>query len=490
MLRKTVTARLLNVSGESPSYRAKPGIRNLLVDVGGSPYKEQFKDFWATPVPWQNREYGEKPKLGDPIPTRRAASTIIVAKNRHADPARVESGEDNDYKVLMHFREGKGRYVKDQFTFPGAPINGEDMNMESWRPLLKRRGLVTSYDDLHERLCAIRALLIQCNLLVIPKEGGGVAEVEGPPGPKKWHVICAQHPRHMRDLLDALELPLESVMSQLIPFRKVVTPASETFRFDNLNYIIPFDKIPCVQFTLSNVGEQLVWVSPMEALARFNAGIMNMPTPCAILLSELTNQCPTFANVTSADMHAKMATPVITPEIAHHKAAGGVFPSSTVPHADDGSVVSTILLPGDLHHTETTPEDREQKYLRRFVYEKDYPYGVRAVFEERPATEEEAQVVVEMAPAMLLEEANEMDMVYADTPYLKRQVQPTDVGKTLYANPEIQLQEGPEGPNGLVQRERQKYTGLEDDNDDSDMVRTTPALQRLRERSNPMGPLY
>lgn len=483
---------LLNVSGESPSFRAKPGIRNPLVDVAGSPYKEQFKDYWATPVPWQNREYGEKPKLGDPIPTRRAASTIIVAKNRHVDPAKLESGEDNDYKVLLHFRESRSRFTKDQFTFPGAPVNSEDMNMESWKPLLKRRGLVTDYEDLQERLCAVRALLIQTNLLVIPKEGGGIAEVEGPPGPKKWHVICAQHPRHMRDLLDALELPLETVLSQLIPFRKMITPNTESFRFDNLNYIIPFDKIPCVEFTLSNVGEQLVWVSPMEALARFNAGIMNMPTPCAILLSELSNQCPTFDHVVSPDLHAKMTPIAVTPQLAHHKAGSGGFSSASIIPQEEGdlSMVATILLPGDLHHTETTPEDREQKFLRRFVYEKDYPYGVRAVFEERPATEEEAAVAVQMAAPHLLEEANEMDMVYADTPYLKREVHDADVGKTLYATPEMQIQEGPEGPDGLVQRERRVYTGLEDHDDEADLIRPMSGLQRLRDRSNPIGPGY
>jgi len=484
MLRRTQKWLLLNVSGESPSFRAKPGIRNLLVDVAHSPYKEQFKDYWSTPVPWQDREYGEKPKLGDPIPTRRAATTIIVGKNRHADPDKVASGEDNDYKVLMHFREAKGRFVKDQFTFPGAPLNNEDRNMESWMPVLRRRGLVTSYDDIQERLAAFRALLIMANILVIPKEGGGIAEVEGPPGPKKWHVMVAQHPRYLRDLVDVLELPLETVFSQFLPFRNLITPTTETFRFENKSFIVPFPKIPCVEFTMSNVGEQLVWVSPQEALARFNAGIMNMPTPNAILLSEMNNQYPTFDEITK-HMTAKSEAISILPELVHHQ--------------QGDQKVATVLVPGDMHHTLTTPEDRERQYVRRFVYEKDYPFGVRAVFEERPASAEEAKEELHVAPPLLLEEANEMDMVYADVPYLKRNVNPAQQGNTAYVTPDITLKDGPENAEGLITR-RQEYTGLEDfggeDDAMADMVSTkangskpTP-VDLLRSRRNAPGPGY
>lgn len=460
MMRLTRKALVLNVSGESPSFRAKPGMLNRLVDVGNSPYKEQFKDFWATPVPWQDREYGEKPKLGDPIPTRRAASCIIVGRNRHIDPSKVARGEDNDYKVLMHFKENKGQFTKDQFSFPAAPVNAEDRNMESWRPVLKRRGLTTKYDDLQERLCAFRALIITANMLVIPKEGGGLAEIEGPPGPKKWHAMCATHPRMVRDLIDALELPLETVFSQMLPFRTLVTPTTETFRFENLNFIVPFDKIPCVQFTMSNVGEQLVWVSPQEALARFNAGIMHMPTPNAILLSELNNQFPTFDEIT-AGLTATSKPEHVNPELVHH----------------GQQKVATVLLPGDMYHSQTSAEDKEKKYLRRFVYEKDYPHGVRAVFDERPAEAPEDFVEVKQAPPLLLEEANEMDKVYADVPYMKRERHESQLS---YPLPEAVLQDGPEDAAGQIKSTR-KYTNIDDDGDIIIDMKS-PALERMRQR--------
>lgn len=477
MLQRTRIFRLLNVSSESPSFRAKPGFRNFQAEIQSSPYKEQFKDYWTTPVAWQDREYGEKPKLGDPIPTRRAASTLVVARNRHIDPAKVASGEDNDYKVLMHFREGKGRYVKDTFSIPAAPVNVEDRNSESWAPVLQRRGLSTKYRDMQERLCAFRSLFIFSNMIVIPKEGGGLAEVEGPPGPKKWAALVSTHPRHLRDLIDALELPLESVFNQFRPFRKMVTPTTETFRFENTSYVVTFEKIPCVQYTLSHVGERLVWVSPMEALARFNAGIMNMPTPNAILLSELNNQCPTFEDV-SAHLTAQSEPVSILPEL--------VYSGSE----EAGDKVATILVPGDMHHSHTTDEDKSRKYVRRFVYEKDYPYGVRAVFEERPATVEEEATELKVSAPLLLEEANDMDMVYADVPYLKRNVKPEDVGKALYNVQEFSLQEGAENAEGIIPN-RQVYSGVDRAEHEDDWVKApTPALQRLRERSHPTGPNY
>lgn len=428
IMRRTLLCLLLNVSGESPSFRAKPGLRNLLADAQMSPYKEQFKDYWATPVPFADREFGEKPKLGEPIPTRRAATSIIVGRNQHANPEAVAAGADNDYKVLMMFREAKGRYLRDQFVFPSSPVRLDDTT-EDWKKILRRRGLTTHYPDLSSRLTAHRALLSMANLLVIPKEGGGIAEVEGPPGPRKWHLIVWSQPSAMKQLIDVLELPMETTLSQFLPFRRIITPETETFRFDNLCYLIPFDKVADVQYTLSTEGEKLVWVSPLEAIARFNAGIMNMPTANVIALSELHQECPTFADIqnkTSMDSPRE-----VLPELYHHGQTN----------------VATVVLPSDIAHSTATEEDKKRTMIRRFQYTKDYPYGVRAVLEERVATHEElSQPLVKDTPA-LLEEATESDYMYADIPYPEAQHQE---GATAYAVPSYEFQEGKMNAEGLI----------------------------------------
>lgn len=390
--------------------------------------------------------------------------------------------------------------VKDQFCLPGAAVNSEDRNTDSWVPVLKRRGVAdpAQFPDIQQRICAMRSLLIQTNLLLIPKEGGGIAEVEGPPGPKKWRVMIASHPRHHRDLYDALELPLKSTMEQLLPFRRMITPTTETFRFENKVYLVTFPKVPCVQYALSNVGEQLIWASPQEAVARFNAGIMHMPTPNIILMSELMNQYPTFDDIQQAQASNSLTfqsdAPSILPELAYHEASsaeGGRDYNNNFNLADQK--VATVLLPGDMHHSETIPEDRERKYLRRFLYEKDYPFGVRAVFAERPVDPEvdDLRETVLAAPK-LLEEANEADQVYADIPYLNtadnrgHKVAPMD-GKTLYNLPVHTLRDTAEDPMTGNFKVTKQFTGLEgtavaarneEDDDSLDFAKTVPSTMR------------
>lgn len=405
-----------NVIGESPSFRAKP-MRNLQIDVSQSPYKEQFKDYWATPIPWARREYGPKPKIGDPVPLRSSATTLVCARNRHVDPARVEAGEDNDYKVLMMFRESRGRFTKDQFIFPASPVHAMDRDLEGWEPFLKRRGLSKEDfpNDFEERMCAMRSLLTEMNLLLIPKEGGTMAEVQGPPGPKKWHMMVMETPKAMRDLMDVLQLPMKKCLENLVPFKRVQTPATESFRFDSHSYIVTLDKIPEVKYTISTVGEQLIWVSPREAIERFNDGRMEMPTPNLILLSELADNAPTFAELQAKYSNHAQEADVIVPELVRNPINN----------------MATVLMPGDIHHTGTSPEERSEKFFHRFHYEKDWPHGVRAVYIHRPVEQEDDITPLAQQPTALIEEINEYDKIYMNVPYPKREFNPADEGKTI-----------------------------------------------------------
>ena len=447
MIRRARFLLFNNVSGESPSFRAKP-MRNLQVDVCNSPYKEQFKDYWATPIPWAKREYGEKPKIGDPVPLRSSATTLICAKNKHADMARVEAGEDNDYKVLMMFRQSRGRFTKDQFLFPASPVHAVDRDLDGWAPYFKRRGLSLEDfpNDLEERLCAMRSLLVEMNLLMIPKEGGAIAEVQGPPGPKKWHMMVMETPKGMRDLCDVLSLPLTKCLENLVPFKRVQTPASETFRFDSHSYITTIDKCPEVKYTISTVGEQLIWVSPREALDRFNDGRMEMPTPNLILLSELADSAHTYDELKAKYNNPHSEFDVITPELVRNPV----------------NQMATVLMPGDIHHTQTSPEERAEKFFHRFHYEKDWPHGVRAVYIHRPVEEEDDTAPLAQQPHALIEEINEYDKIYMNVPYPKREFNPADEGKTISPIPTHQLSDRPLNKEGYVNYE-QKNSALSEE---------------------------
>jgi hypothetical protein len=405
---------LHTVTTDSPSFRAMP-LRAPMAAVINTPYRDAFKEYWATPIPWQPRDYGQKPKPGDPVPLREAATTLVVAKNKHIDRGLVDSGEDNDYKVLMQFREAKGRYQKDQFVLPGAPINLQDRE-DDWVKVLYRLGVKKEFKDIDHRICAMRALLAECNLLVVPPNGGNIAEVEGPPGPRKWHMMVASSPSHFRQLVDILEIPMEEALDNLKPFGRIQTPATEMFRFDTMCYVVAVDKMPCVKYTISTIGEQLVWVSPKEAMARFDAGVMDMPTPNLVFLEDLDRRYPTFDKVRAMEVMTSLDdVPVVLPELVH----------------DPATNMATVLLPGDIHHSNrrAAREQRKQQNLppqmerfSRFDFTKDIPWGVRSVFTNRPIGADEevielpgvAPLTIQEADTLKLEHKKENEKVMAE----------------------------------------------------------------------------
>ena len=392
MLRRSLLRRTINADlPTGPTWRGLP-TRDLIGDVLKSPYKDSFRDYWSTPLPWIPREYGPKPKLGEPVPARAAATVLVVGKNNHVDPKLVESGEENDYKVLMMHKEAKGRYRKDQFVLAGGVQHIADTD-EGWDEQLERLGLKTKFADRSRRLCALRRLLVDFNLLVIPPQGGGLAEVEGPPGPRRWHTGVGVQPSTMRRLIDVLEMPMEDVLGSLLPFRRIVTPTSEKFRFDNHCYIVSHPKIAEVKYTLSMVGELLVWISPKEAIRRFNEGQLETPTANIILMAELDQQFSRWSEI-EKQLTKHTDPPVIVPELVH----------------DPTTHMATVLLPGDVHYSdqESFPEG-STPHLRRFQYTKDEPYGVRAVYEDHAATSSDDLRRLEAIPARLVEEGDSYD---------------------------------------------------------------------------------
>jgi len=438
-LRRCVVWRWINHLGVTPDFRMRYNVQNDLEDwVRVSPYRDQYRDFWATPVPFDDREFGPKPKLGDPIPTRKAAAVMLVAHNKHIEPELVESGEDTDYKVLMRFRKTQLRFTKDQFTIPSSPLTLEDYP-NVWKPVLERGMVKTEYADMATRLCAWRSLMNDTNVLLIPRNGGSIADVQGPPGPTSWQTIIHRRPKKMKHLADILQMDLEDVLSQLCPFRNIITPATELFRFENHVYVVAIDKMPDMQYTGVMKRESLHWVSPAEAIARFNAGIMEMPTPNVIMMSELLNACPRFEDIqTKLNNHSQSID--ILPELVRHTE----------------TKVATIILPGDLSHSQTTDEDRARQFFRRFTYIKDYPSGVRAAFEERPTDDQDDRSILVADKPLVIEDETFIDKMYSDVDPLSRVINEAEL-KQKYL-PGVLTNNDPEAADGFVPLRKRKPT--------------------------------
>lgn len=423
----------------STSWRSQ-AVDNLPSQVQESPYKDQFRAYWAEPIPWMDREYGPKPKIGDPLPTRPAASAVIVGKNKHVNKDRVAAGEENDYKVLIRFRGSRRRFGRDSYLIPSVALNRSDY-LEEWMPILKDGGLTTEYTDLRHRLCAWRALMNDCNTLLIPKNGGTIAEVEGPPGKLRWHSICCQEPKRFKELVGILRMDTEEILSQMLPFRNIITPTSEMFRYNNRSFVIPIDRLPDMQYSTQMVDESLHWVSPLEAIGRYNAGIMNMPAPNVILLSELANAYPTYDDVLKG--LNKFSTPVdVMPELVRHTVGK----------------VATVLLPGDRAHSATFAEDKARSYYRRFTYVKDEPHGTRAVFEERPTDGQDdlAELLIPEKTAVVIE-TSQIDEIYSGVADIQRLGEDSQLQQTTLFEPtKFNMQDGPMDEEGFVKSTRSR----------------------------------
>jgi len=189
---------------------------------------------------------------------------------------------------------------------------------------------------------ALRTLCSDFNLMMIPPEHGGIAEIQGPPGPNKWHMIVHESPDQMRRLVQTLEPPLESALGGLRPFRRVQTPTNELHRFDTMAYLYPVPRVTEVKWTLHVEGEELVWVSPKEALARHDRGVFDVPTPTLMLLHELDRHCPRYVDV--LERKPDQPPEVFLPELVH----------------DPATRMATVLLPDDYQHSRSLARSAER----------------------------------------------------------------------------------------------------------------------------------
>eukprot|EP00742_Colponemidia_sp_Colp-10_P022880 GILJ01027139.1.p1 GENE.GILJ01027139.1~~GILJ01027139.1.p1 ORF type:complete len:212 (+),score=30.20 GILJ01027139.1:96-638(+) len=115
--------------------------------------------------------------------------------------------------------------------------------------------------------------------------------------------------------------------------------------------------------------------------------------------------------------------------------------------------MATVLMPGDIHHADTSPEERAEKFFHRFHYEKDWPHGVRAVYIHRPVEQEDDITPLASQPTALIEEINEYDKIYMNVPYPKREFNPADEGKTITPIPTHTLTDRPTNAMGFIDYE-------------------------------------
>ena len=214
---------------------------------------------------------------GRPVPaTPRPAATVIV----------VRDGEDGRPETFMVRRDPRARFAADAFVFPGGAVNEDDKlaggappcsgltRSEAHARLTDRGGdpPADPAESIGLHVAAVRELFEEAGILLARQlDGRG----DGVLTPETCATLAALRPeiqpgeRQLGELV--AELGLELVPEELIYFSHWITPESSPRRFDTRFFMI--EDRPGQ--TASHCGVETVdgvWITPAEALRRFEAG--------------------------------------------------------------------------------------------------------------------------------------------------------------------------------------------------------------------------
>lgn len=208
--------------------------------------------------------------------TPRPAATVIVMRD----------GEDGRPETFMVRRDPRARFAADAFVFPGGAVQENDKLTGGEAPC---SGLTRS--DAHARLtdrggdppadpaesiglhvAAVRELFEEAGILLARHLDDGSG---GMLSPEACDLLASLRPevqQGRRELAEVVaDLGLELVPEELVYFSHWVTPESSPRRFDTRFFTI--EDRPGQ--TASHCGVETVdgvWITPAEALRRFEAG--------------------------------------------------------------------------------------------------------------------------------------------------------------------------------------------------------------------------
>ena len=238
---------------------------------------------------------------GRPQPvTPHPAATVIV----------VRDGEDGRPETFMVRRNPRARFAADAFVFPGGALQENDKLIGGEPPC---SGLTRS--DAHARLtdrggdppadpaesiglhvAAVRELFEEAGILLARHVDGGADGDSGLLSPNACEILAGLRPaiqQGRRQLADVVgELGLALVPEDLIYFSHWITPESSPRRFDTRFFMI--EDRPGQ--TASHCGVETVdgvWITPAEALRRFEDGEITLVSVTVDHLKVLKNYAST-----------------------------------------------------------------------------------------------------------------------------------------------------------------------------------------------------
>lgn len=283
--------------------------------------------------------------MTEPEPTAPAtahpAATVVVVRGAGAGggTASAGAGRGAPYEVMLQRRSATLKFFPGAHVFPGGRVDAADRFADAAAccdglaeaPRFPHLG---ADGELACRIAAARELLEEAGVLLARRDG-------------RW--ATAEEATALRGLLDAgeafEELVLEGgwrlALGDLVPFARMVTPAVEPKRFDTHFFLA---ELPAGQEARSDEVEadDLVWISPPEAVAGSMGGAVNLVPPTWVTLLQLSP----FDSV-AALLTWGRTRPIVRVEpgtFAHGDEHRLTFPAAAILPPVDG-----VEATGDLH---------------------------------------------------------------------------------------------------------------------------------------------
>ncbi len=247
-----------------------------------------------------------------------------MAQNSEFDPASVaikpaatvmllRESSDVGVEVFMMRRTTKAAFAGGMYVFPGGAVDAEDSSYE---------------------IAAIRECFEEAGVLLARTATGTTVRFDDPESHERFtdyrHVVHAGD-RSMTSVLSAEDLVAQS--DELLWVAHWVTPFGEVRRFDTRFFVVamPDDQTP-LHDDKETVGS--LWVTPLDALSRAQAGELLMLPPTIANLEFL-------ATYSSVDEIIEAARKIGTPPKLLPK----------VKWRDDGRI-EALLMPGDVGYND------------------------------------------------------------------------------------------------------------------------------------------
>ena len=208
--------------------------------------------------------------------TAHPAATVVVVRR---------AGGGAPYEVMLQRRSALLKFFPGAHVFPGGRVDAADRFADAAAccdglaeaPRFPNLG---ADGELACRIAAARELLEEAGVLLARRDS-------------RW--ATAGEAAALRGLLDAGEAFEELVreggwrlaLGDLVPFARMVTPEAEPKRFDTHFFLA---ELPAGQEARSDEVEadDLVWISPVEAITGSMGGAVNLVPPTWVTLLQLT----------------------------------------------------------------------------------------------------------------------------------------------------------------------------------------------------------